>query len=201
MYSRFGTQVTLLGRNVRLLPKEDEDVSAALLEVLRAEGIEVHTGSPVTRVVRNAADKVVYARLGDEERAFRGEEILLAAGRVPNVDGLEPQEAGVDVGPAGVIVDAELRTTAPNVWAIGDVTGGHMFTHRATYDGPIAALNAVKSLGKQADYRVVPRAVFTQPAVASVGLTEREAREAGYDVKVGKFPFAWSGKAKAIGET
>jgi len=201
MYSRFGTRVTVLGRNPRILPEEDEEISAALLDVLRNEGVTIHTSAPVTRVARDGVDKVIYARIDGVEQAFRSEEILLAAGRWANIDGLALDQAGVEVGKPGILVDRQLRTSTDNIWAIGDVTGGHMFTHRATYDGPIAALNAVRDLKREVDYRVVPRAVFTQPAVASVGLTERAAREAGYEVKVGKFPFAWSGKAKAIGET
>ena len=94
-----------------------------------------------------------------------------------------------------------MRTTAANIWSLGDVNGGAMFTHRATYDGPIVALNAVKDAGRTVDYRVVPRAVFTQPALASVGMTEAEAVAAGHTVKTGVAYFEHSGRAKAIGET
>jgi dihydrolipoamide dehydrogenase len=99
------------------------------------------------------------------------------------------------------VVNESLRTTAANIWSLGDVNGGAMFTHRATYDGPITALNAVKDAGRMVDYRVVPRAIFTQPALASVGLTERQAIDAGHDVKTGKAHFEHLGRAKAIGET
>ena len=105
------------------------------------------------------------------------------------------------MNPFGIKVDETLQTTAENIWSLGDVNGGAMFTHRATYDGPIAALNAVRGLSKKVDYRVVPRAIFTQPALASVGLTEQEAIDAGYEVRTGKAYFRHLGRAKAIGET
>jgi pyruvate/2-oxoglutarate dehydrogenase complex dihydrolipoamide dehydrogenase (E3) component len=202
MYARFGTKVTMLGRAPRVMPHEDEEVSAALAEVLRAEGIDVHTSAPVLRAEREGDAKVIVAQIGGEVRRFRAEEILFAGGRVSRVDELGLEQAGVGLSSRGVIqVTDSLQTTAPKVWSIGDANGGAMFTHRATYDGPLAALNAVRGLKKKVDYRVVPRAVFCEPAVASVGLTEQEAHEAGREVKVGKHLFAHTGRAKAIGQT
>jgi dihydrolipoamide dehydrogenase len=143
----------------------------------------------------------VIAQIDGREERFQVSEILVAAGRYPNVEGLSLDALGVEMGAREIRVNAQLQTSAPHVYAIGDVIGGHMFTHKATYDGPIAALNAVKGLGRAVDYRVVPSAIFTDPTVASVGLTEREAHEQGFRVAVGTFPFAWSGRAKALGET
>jgi pyruvate/2-oxoglutarate dehydrogenase complex dihydrolipoamide dehydrogenase (E3) component len=200
MYARFGSAVTLVQRNVRLAPKEEPEISAALADILRAEGIRVVTHAPVLRVEHDGADKVVVAQAEGREEKFRASEILVAAGRQPNVAGLNLDTLGIEHGARGIRVNAQLQTTAPHVYAIGDVIGGHMFTHKATYDGPIAALNAVKGLNRAVDYRVVPRAIFTDPTVASVGLTEHEAREQGGRVAVGTFPFAWSGRAKALGE-
>lgn len=200
MYARFGTKVTMLGRAPRVMPREDEEISAALAEVLRAEGIDLHTGAPVMRAEREEDEKVVVAQIGGEERRFKAEVILFAGGRVAREDKLELVQAGIAVAGGSIKVDDSLRTTAPNIWSIGDANGGAMFTHRATYDGPLAALNAVRGLKKKVDYRVVPRAVFSEPAVASVGLTEQEARAAGHEVKVGKHLFAHTGRAKAIGQ-
>ena len=134
-------------------------------------------------------------------RRFQAEEILFAAGRVPRVNNLGLEQAGVEVGSKGIQVDEALHTTSPNIWSLGDVNGGVMFTHRATDDAPITALNALKDSGRTVDYRAVPRAVFTQPALASVGLTERQATEAGHEVKTGNSTFKNLGRAKAIGET
>lgn len=201
MYARFGTKVTMLGRAPRVMPHEDEEVSAVLADVLRAEGIDLYTSAPVLRAEREGQEKVVVAQIGGEERRFKAEVILFAGGRVARADELGLDQAGVELEGHVIQVNSELRTTSPNIWSIGDANGGAMFTHRATYDGPLAALNAVRGLKKKVDYRVVPRAVFSEPAVASVGLTEREAREAGYEVKVGKHLFAHTGRAKAIGQT
>jgi pyruvate/2-oxoglutarate dehydrogenase complex dihydrolipoamide dehydrogenase (E3) component len=201
MYARFGTRVTMLGRAPRVMPHEDEEVSAALADVLRAEGIDLHTSAPVLRAEREGNAKVVVAKIDGAERRFEADVILFAGGRVARIDGLGLEQAGVELARGVVRVDETLLTTASNVWSVGDANGGAMFTHRATYDGPLAALNAVRGLKKQVDYRVVPRAVFSEPAVASVGLTEREARESGHEVKVGKHLFANTGRAKAIGQT
>lgn len=201
MYARFGARVTMLGRAPRVMPHEDEEVSEVLAEVLRAEGIDLYTNAPVVRAEREGNQKVVVARMEGDERRFKAEAILFAGGRIARTDGLGLEQAGVELASNVIWADETLHTTAPNVWSIGDANGGAMFTHRATYDGPIAALNAVRGLNKPVDYRVVPRAVFSEPAVASVGLTEREAREAGYEVKVGKHRFADTGRAKAIGQT
>ena len=198
MYARFGTKVTMLGRAPRVMPHEDEEISVALAEVLRTEEIDLHTSAPVLRAEREGHGRVVIAQIGGQERRFTAEEILFAGGRVSRVDGLRLEQAGVELSRDVIRVADTLQTTAPNIWSIGDANGGAMFTHRATYDGPLAALNAVRGLKKKVDYRVVPRAVFSEPAVASVGLTEREAREAGHEVKVGKHLFAHTGRAKAM---
>ncbi|RMH01989.1 MAG: dihydrolipoamide dehydrogenase [Chloroflexi bacterium] len=201
MYARFGTKVTLLSRSPRLMKQEEPELSDRLAQILTAEGIDVRLGAAAKWVERAGSDKVVIAEIEGQEYRFQAAEILYAAGRVPRVDGLGLTEAGVEVGTQGIVVNEQLRTTAANIWSLGDVNGGAMFTHRATYDGPIAALNAVKDAGRTVDYRVVPRAVFTQPALASVGLTEAAATAAGHEVKTGVAYFAHSGRAKAIGET
>ncbi|MGB3717537.1 MAG: NAD(P)/FAD-dependent oxidoreductase, partial [Candidatus Promineifilaceae bacterium] len=201
MYSRFGTRVTLLSRSPWIMRHEEPELSEWLGRILAAEGIELGLGATVIRAETEGKEKVVIAEIEGQEHRFTAEEILFAAGRVPRVDGLGLEQAGVDMTPHGIQVDSSLRTTADNIWSLGDVNGGAMFTHRATYDGPITALNAVRGIGKTIDYRVVPRAIFTQPALASVGLTEQEAIDAGYEAKTGKAHFRHLGRAKAIGET
>ncbi len=187
MYGRFGTRVTVLQRNVQILPGEERELADMLAGYLREEGIEIHTGAPVVRVEKEGAEKVVVAKINGQERRFKGDEILLAAGRHPRTAELGLDNVGVETNGPAIVADHQLRTTAPHVWAIGDVTGGYMYTHVATYEGPYAALNAVKDLGRKADHRVVPRAVFTSPALASVGLTEADARAEGYEVNTGTF--------------
>ncbi len=200
MYARFGSRVTLLGRNEQLAPSEDTELADLLADYLREDGIDVRTGASVTAVRADGTSKVVSAQIADESHDFQAKAVLLAAGRVGNTDRLELASAGVTTGKKGFIeVDEQLRTSQPHIWAIGDVKGGWMFTHVATYDGPIAALNAVKHHGKSTDYRIVPRTVFSDPTLASVGLTEAEARDQGIDVTVGSVPVNGA-RAKAIGE-
>lgn len=200
MYGRYGTEITLLGRNRQLSPGEDPELAGLLADYLREEGITVHTDTPVTSVRAEGSEKIVTARVNSVETDFRAEVILLAAGRVANTDSLTLGEVGISANEQGFIqVDDQLRTNQPHIWAIGDVKGGWMFTHVATYDGPIAALNAVKGVGRTIDYRVIPRAIFSDPTLAAVGLTEAEAREQGYDVVIGTVP-ADGARAKAIGD-
>jgi pyruvate/2-oxoglutarate dehydrogenase complex dihydrolipoamide dehydrogenase (E3) component len=201
MYGRYGTQVTLLSRSERIMKQEEPELSEQLAEILQAEGIDVRLGATAVRAEKAGHDKAIVAEIAEQEQRFQAEEILFAAGRVLRVNGLGLEQAGVQMGSEGVVFDETLRTTAANIWSLGDVNGGAMFTHRATYDGPIVALNAMKNAGRKVDYRVVPRAVFTQPALASVGLTEAEAIAAGHEVKTGTAYFHHSGRARAIGET
>jgi pyruvate/2-oxoglutarate dehydrogenase complex dihydrolipoamide dehydrogenase (E3) component len=201
MYGRYGTKVTLLSRSSRIMKQEEPELSDRLAEILRSEGIDVRLGATAIRAERAGHEKAIIAEIEGQEHRFQAEQILFAAGRVPRVDGLGLDQAGVEITPNGIQVDQTLQTTAGNIWSLGDVNGGAMFTHRATYDGPIAALNAIKGLGRTVDYRVVPRAIFTQPALASVGLTEQEALAGGYEVKTATAYFKDSGRAKAIGET
>lgn len=201
MYARFGARVTLLGKSPRLAPGEDPELSDLLATYLRDEGIDVQTGAAVSAVRAEAGQQRVSFTVGGKEHEASAAALLVATGRVGNTDDLGLGEAGIEVETKGFIpVDDQLRTSQPHIWAIGDVKGGLMFTHVATYDGPIAALNAVKDQGKTVDYRVVPRAVFSDPTLASVGLNEDEARERGYDIAVGKVP-AGGARAMAIGDT
>ncbi|GMR09885.1 MAG: FAD-containing oxidoreductase [Anaerolineae bacterium] len=201
MYARYGTRVAMLGRASRVMPKEEPELSEMLGEILTAEGVDLHTSAEVIQAGAVNGMRYVIAREEGSERRYEAEQLLLAVGRTARVDDLGLFEAGVEMEGPFVKADEHLRTSARNVWSIGDANGGQMFTHRATYDGPIAALNIVKALGREVDYRVVPRAVFTEPALASVGLTEAEAKAEGRAVKVGTADFASSGRAKAIGQS
>ena len=201
MYSRFGTNVTLLGRAPRVMPNEEPELSEYLGTLLSDEGIELHTSAEVKAAGKTNGQRYVIAQVDGIEKRFESDVILLAAGRAAPVADLGLDEAGVEMAGAFLSSNEQLQTTAPNIWSLGDANGGYLFTHRAIYDGPIAALNAVKGLGKTVDYRVVPRAAFTEPALASVGMTEQQARDAGYKVKIGIEQFADYGRAQAIGET
>lgn len=201
MYSRFGTKVTLLGRAPRVMRNEEPELSEYLGKLLADEGIELHTSAVVKTAGKTNGQRYVTAQVDGIEKRFESDVILLAAGRTARVADLGLDVAGVEMNGPFLSTNEQLQTTAPNIWSLGDANGGYLFTHRAIYDGPIAALNAVKGLGKTVDYRVVPRAAFTEPALASVGITEQEARDAGNEVKIGIEHFADYGRAQAIGET
>ena len=201
MYGRFGTQVTLLGRNQHLAPGEDPELADLLAGYLREEGIDVYTDVPVLRVRQDSSSTIVTARIANAEREFICDALLLATGRVGNTDTLGLVEAGVAVEERGFVsVNEQLQTSRPNIWAIGDVKGGLMFTHVATADGPLAALNAIKEQGRTVDYRAVPRVIFSSPTLAAVGLTAEEAQKQGYDVLIGETS-AKGGRSNAMGDT
>ena len=186
MYSRFGTKVTLLGRAPRLMKKEEPELSESLSDILSQECVDVYTSAEVLRVGIEDNKRYVIANINNKERRFESEVILLAAGHIARVDDLDLEQAGVVMDGVFIKANDQLRTSTENIWSLGDANGGYMFTHRATYDGPIAVLNAIKNVGKEINYRVVPRAVFSEPALASVGMTAKKAKEAGYEVRTGK---------------
>ncbi len=175
-YARLGTRVTVLELLPEVLPREDPAVGRFIRERLQAEGVVVRTGVQVARVCREGTVKAVYG--ADGER-FTAAEIFVAAGRRPEVGGIEPGRAGVELDRGAVRVNRRLETTQRGIWAAGDVTGGLQFTHVADYMARIVVQNALTPLKAAADYRVVPWVTFTDPEVARVGLTLEEARAAG----------------------
>ena len=201
MYARFGTKVTLLGRAPRVMRSEEPELSDYLGKLLVREGIDLRTSATVQSAGLENGQRFVIADRAGQDQRFEAEVILLAAGRAARVNGLGLAESGVELTDQFLTASDQLQTSADNIWSLGDANGGAQFTHRAIYDAPIAALNAIKGVGKQVDYRVVPRAIFTEPALASVGLTERQAIDAGYEVKMGVEQFADYGRAQAIAET
>ena len=202
IFSRFGSRVTLVSDTRAPLQREDHEISYELRRHLEADGVNFLGGYTATEVRVENGEKVVLTRDDRGEPAeARGEEILVAAGRAPTVDGLGLENAGVEVQKTGLRVDDRLRTTTPNIYAAGDITGKYLFTHVAEYQGRTALRNALFPGGSPADYRVVPWTTFTDPEVARVGLTEFEARQSHRDVKVFRYPFADLDRAVADGET
>lgn len=203
-FHRFGVKVTVLQRRDRVLPREDEEISRTLEDLLRDEGLDIQTGATPTRVER-LPDRglAVTAEVAGQEKRFECDRILIAAGRRPHtLSDLGMEAAGIEGDPErGIRIDATLRTTAPNVWAVGDVLGRMQHTHFATYTGGIAAANALKDANREYDTTRVPGAVFTDPEVASVGLTAEEALAQGRKIEVGKQPMRKVGRARALGET
>jgi len=198
MYSRFGADVTVFQRGDRLLPDEGPDVSEVIESAFEAEGITVQTDAPVTALAETDDGIRVDA---DGAGAITVSDVALAAGRTPNTDGLRLEDVGVSLDERGFVeTDDSFQTTADGVFAIGDVSGPPMFTHSARDDADLLYRHLAKDEEISTEDRTVPWAVFTDPQVGHVGLTEQEARDEGYEVGIGRQDFADQGKPKALGE-
>lgn len=200
-FRRLGSAVTLVGRNHRLLPQGDPEAGAALAAVFADEGIEVRMGTAVTGVER--MDSGLRGRLASQsaaERQVEADAVLVAAGRRPNVEGLELERAGVAVTERGIVVDGQLRTSQRHIYAAGDVTGGFQFTHYAGWQGVLAVRNALLPGSSWARRATVPWVVFTQPEVAQAGLAAAEARQDGQSVVVHRWPIERIDRAQTAGE-
>jgi mercuric reductase len=201
MFARAGVKVTLMCRS-RLLPEGEPEISAALADCLRDEGIDVHTGVSYGVVAGNGHDIAVsFTGDGAPETVGAGA-LLVAAGRRPNTDGLGLIEAGVSMtAGGGIAVDDEMRTTAPGIFAAGDVTGRDMYVYMAAYGGKIAAENALGGDARRYDNSAMPGVTFTDPQVAHVGLTEEAARDAGIVPKTSVFRLSSLPRAIAARDT
>jgi mercuric reductase len=186
MFSRFASKVTIVDAVERISPNSDAEASETLAAALREEGIEIVTNAFVKSVQRDgeAVVATLAPRDGSPERELRVAQVLLASGRVPNVEGLNLEAAGVETTKLGIAVDERLRTSAPGIWAAGDVNAVAQFTPVAQYQARIAIDDMFGINGATADYSVLPTAIFTDPELAGVGLTEEKAREEGHDVEV-----------------
>src|SRR5438445_2404139 len=202
MYSHMGTRVTLLQRSDRVIPEEEPTVSDALRQYLEEEGVKIRTGVRVKRVYQAQGEKVIVGTANGREFETRGSELLLATGRDPNTNmlGLETVKVGLRKDGA-VKVDREMHTTASHVWAAGDVIGEPMLETIAAKEGATATENALSGTHRKIDFLPVPRAIFTSPQVASVGLTEKQAHEQGYECACRTIPMSKVPKAVVIRDT
>jgi mercuric reductase len=183
IFARFGSRVTIVQSPARISPRSDEQAAGVLQAVLEEDGIEVILSSRVKSVSRDGGEIVatVVPREGDGSREVRVTHVLLASGRVPNVEALRLDELGIERDRLGILVDEHMRTTVDGIWAAGDVTGRHQFTPIAQYQARIAVEDMFGGDASAADYSVVPTAIFTEPELAGVGLTEQDAREQGIE--------------------
>jgi pyruvate/2-oxoglutarate dehydrogenase complex dihydrolipoamide dehydrogenase (E3) component len=189
--TRLRVQVTLIQGPERILPREDPDVSATITHVLESEGVRLIANARVLTADQWGHKKRVTVKQGEKMLVLEADEILLAAGRQPNVDGLNLDAIGVDYTAKGIKVDNYLRTSRANIFALGDVIGGYLFTHVAAYQAGVAARNALLPIAKKkVDYRVLPWCTFTDPEAARVGLTYAEAQQQYKDARVITFPWA-----------
>jgi mercuric reductase len=201
-FSRLGTKVTVLEMLPKILPPEEDEISAALKRFLEAEGIEIYTGSQVQALRQENGQPVAAVSVNGERRQFRADQLLLAVGFKPNTNNLGLEAAGVKVDKRGAIeVDDELRTSARHIFAAGDCTAKLMLVTTAAYQGMVAADNALQNAREKIDYDTIPHAVFTDPQVASVGLREPDARPRGFKVECKTLHFEHVPKAGAVRDT
>ncbi len=191
IFSRLGSNVTIIQGADRISPRSDTEAAVELAAALEEEGIEIRTGTTVSRVRREGG--AIVATIGEDQ--LRVDQLLLASGRAPNVEQLDLDRAGIDRTKAGISVDERLRTSADGVWAAGDVTGLLQFTPIAQYQARVAIDDMFGSNGAQADYDYLPTAIFTDPELAGVGLTEQEARKQGLDIETAVHPIHYVQRA------
>ena len=202
-FARIGTRVTLLQRSGHILSKGDEDLARPVEERFRAEGMEVYTGTRLHRFTAENGLVTAHFSHQGEERTATASEVLQALGRRPNIDALGLQAAGVETRRGRILVDPEMRTSQSHIFAAGDVNGLHEIVHIAIQQGEVAAYNAVHPEGpaRRVDDRLNISVIFTDPAVASVGIGEKQCRESGIPYLVASYPFDDHGKSMCLGET
>lgn len=202
LFAAFGSEVTLVELLPNLLPLEDEDMGRTLARSFQKRGIKVLTGSTVAKIEQGKPLRVTITdKDGNNPQTVDADNVLIGVSRRPNTLDLNLEVTGVQTDRRGYInVDDTLRTNVPNVFAIGDVVGKIQLAHVATHQGLVAA-GVIAGHDERMDYKAVPAATFTHPEVASVGLSEAKARDAGHDVVVGKFPFVALGRAQTYGST
>jgi pyruvate/2-oxoglutarate dehydrogenase complex dihydrolipoamide dehydrogenase (E3) component len=202
MYRRFGSDVTVIEKESRLLAHEDVEVAAAIQSVLEAEGIEIRLGAECIRLAHNGDSVTANVDCAVGSPQVTGSHVLVAVGRVPNTDDLGLEKAGVDTGHAGFIkVDDELRTSVPGIWALGDCNGKGAFTHTAYNDYEIVAANLFESESRRVSDRIPCYALFVDPPLGRVGLTERDALAQGHAIRIGSRPMTRVARAAEKGET
>ena len=196
-FGRLGTEVLLLEALDQILPLEDPEIAKVCAREIRKQNVRIETGAKVEGA--EAGDSSVKVRFNGGEEEF--DYLVIAAGRAPDVEGLGLEEAGVERDERGLIkVDGRLRTSREGVWAIGDMVPGPALAHKASDEGIIAVEDAAGHDVHEIDYSFIPAVTFCHPQVASFGLTEAEAREAGYDVVVGKVPMGAVGAPTVYGD-
>ncbi|MDP2945714.1 MAG: dihydrolipoyl dehydrogenase [Atribacterota bacterium] len=199
IFKALGVEVTVVEMLPRILLPIDEEIARRLTQLLKRKGIEILTDCKVREIKKNNQNLEVLISTNNGEKKLETEKVLLAVGRVPDLGNIDAQGLGIELDKGAIKVDKKMRTNIPGIYAVGDVVGKIMLAHVASREGIVAVENIS---GKEVlmDYKVVPNCVFSMPEVASVGLTEEEARKENDNIKVSKFPFMANGKALGMGE-
>ncbi len=203
MFRRFGSQVTIIQRGKQLLAREDPDIAEEVAKILQADGIEIILDGEALQVEKKGAQQIqVRTKTPDGEKTLAGSHLLVAAGRVPNVEALNLKATGVETGMGNYIqVNEYLETTQPGIYAMGDVKGGPAFTHISYDDYRVIKENLLDGKKRSINDRLVPYTVFIDPQLGRVGMTESEAKEKGFRIKVAKMPMSSVARALEVDET
>lgn len=200
IFKALGVEVTVVEMLPRILLPIDEEIARKLTQILKRKGVEILTDCKVKEIKKGNQNLEVMVSTSEGEKRLETEKVLLAAGRVPDLGGIDVQRLGIELDGKAIKVDEKMKTNIPGIYAVGDVVGKIMLAHVASREGIVAVENIA---GKKTlmDYKVVPNCVFSMPEIASVGLTEEEARKDNDNIKISKFPFMANGKALGMGET
>jgi len=201
MHARFGAKVTIIEVLPRIVPVEDEEISRELAASFKRQGLAIYPETRVERITRGESGVELLARsVGDKTETFRAEKVLMAVGRRPLSTGIGLEAMGVATDKGYITVDATMRTNVPGVYAIGDVIPTQALAHLASAEGVLAVEHMAGKATRPINYDQIPGCTYCSPEIGSIGLTEAKARERGYDVVVGKFPFSAVGKARILNQ-
>ncbi len=198
--AKLGCKVSIVEMMPHILPTQDTELVSILDEALKEDGVEIYCGAQVSRIDDTKGGKLVILSDGSKaEKKLKAEAAAVSVGQKPNIEGLGLNECGVVINNGRIQTNERMETNVPNIYAAGDVVGGMMLAYVAIAEGIVAAKNAM-GINSTIDYQAVPQCIFTLPEVASVGLTEEEAVAQGYQIRIGRFPFAANGMAAILGE-
>jgi dihydrolipoamide dehydrogenase len=200
VYAKFGSKVTVVEALPSILATMDKDCVAVVARKLKKMGVEVMTGAKAKSWEDKGDRAVLTVEIDGKAATIDADKILLSVGRRPNTENLGLEDVGVKMERGYIVADDQCRTNVANIYAIGDVIGGMMLAHKATKEGEVVA-EIIAGHRAAVDVRTIPAVVFTDPEIASAGLTEDEAKAKGHTVKVGKFPFAALGRALSVNDT
>ncbi|SVD86180.1 uncharacterized protein METZ01_LOCUS439034, partial [marine metagenome] len=201
IYSQYGAQVTIVELEPRIVPTEDEEISGYLQKSLEKYGIKVKSNTKFERIQIENDEAVVDVLEDGESSTIKADRVLVAVGMTGNVEGLGLEGMGININKGYINVDGNMETNVKGIYAIGDVNGKMLLAHVASAQGVFVVEHIAGITSPALDYDLMPRAIYSHPQVASFGLTETQALEKGYEIKVGRFPLSASGKAIAMAET
>ncbi len=202
MFRRFGSGVTVIGQSEQILSQQDPDIAIAVQTLLEQDGIEFLLKAKVLRVDRTGNETILQIQVGDREIILQGSHLLVAVGRAPNTDSLNLAAAGVATDTRGFIqVNDRLETNVPGIWALGDINGGPQYTHISLDDYRIIKTNLIDGGDRTTGDRLVPSCLFIDPELAHVGLTETEAQQQGYAIRLAKIDASAVPRARTLGQT